>query len=148
MGIVCSHYGNSYVPTLGTTCFPYGNKLFPLSLLLWNSLITNVLILIEAHFCPYLLPKKFFGDGWVMAQKGSRHHLKLYKSATYLPRWRLKSILYLLLMHVCMLLTLVNKRYSFCLYSQNGYSSGLPRSQSLPVIKWYFTPSKLPLYSE
>ena len=41
-----------------------------------------------------------------------------------------------------MLLTLVNKLYSFCLYSQNGYSSVLPRSQSLPVMKWYFTPSK------
>ena len=131
MGIVCSHYGNSYVPSLGTTCFPYGNKLFPLSLLLWNYLITNALILIEFHFCPYLLPKICFGDGWVTAQKGSRHHLKLYKSAAYLPRWRLKPFLYLLLMHVCMLLTHVNKLYSFCLYSQNGYSSVLSSSQSL-----------------
>ena len=113
MGIVCSHYGNSYVPTLGTTCFPYGNKLFPLSLLLWNYLITNALILIEFHSCPYLLPKICFGDGWVTAQKGSRHHLKLYKSAAYLPRWRLKAFLYLLLMHVCMLLTHVNKLYLF-----------------------------------
>ena len=86
MGIVCSHYGNSYVPTLGTTCFPYGNKLFPLYLLLWNYLITNVLILIIAYFCPYFYPKSLFGDGWVTAQKGSRHHLNLYKSATYLPR--------------------------------------------------------------
>ena len=148
MGIVCSHYGNSYVPTLGITCFPYGNKLFPLSLLLWNYLITNVLVLIEAHFCPYFYTNSLFGDGWVMAQKGSCHRLKLYKSVAYLPRWRLKPFLYLLLMHVFMLLTLVNKLYSFCLYSQNGYSSVLPRSQSLPVIKWYFTPSKLPLYSE
>ena len=86
MGIVCSHYGNSYVPTLGTTCFPYGNKLFPLSLLLRNYLIANVLVLIEAHFCPYFYPKSLFGDGWVTAQNGSRHHLKLYKSETYLPR--------------------------------------------------------------
>ena len=86
MGIVCSHYGNSYVPTLGTVCFPYGNKLFPLSLLLWNYLITNVLVLMEAHFCPYFYPKSLFGDGWVTAQKGSRHHLKLYKSVAYLPR--------------------------------------------------------------
>jgi len=135
MGIVCSHYGNSYVPTLGTTCFPYGNKLFPLSLLLWNYLITNALILIEFHFCPYLLPKICFGDGWVTAQKGSRHHLKLYKSEAYLPRWRLKPFLYLLLMHVCMLLTHVNKLYSFCLYSQNGYSSVLSSSQSLLGVK-------------
>jgi hypothetical protein len=75
MGIVCSHHGNYYIPPFGTTCFPYGNKLFPLSLPLWNCLIINVLSLVKAHFYPYLLPKSRFGDGWVTAQKGSRHHL-------------------------------------------------------------------------
>jgi hypothetical protein len=39
-------------------------------------MIINALSLVKARFCPYLLPKSRFGDGWVTAQKGSRHHLR------------------------------------------------------------------------